>query len=273
MGIGMVAKTLKPYPIKGGELGRNRLSVLTRVLQPTTDRLFERVGIGLGSTVIDVGCGGGHVSFALAKRVGPKGRVTGLDFDEEKIALARADAAARGISNADFVAADVTAPWSAGPVDFIYARFILTHLADPTALLSQALAALRPGGAIIVEDVDIAGYFSSPENAAVDRTFALYIELSRRRRGNPIIGRRLAFLLEEAGFREVGTTLVQPFSREGDAKDIALLTFEAIADGLVAEGLASRDEIASLAEELKAFNRRPDTIVSMPRVFQSWGRK
>ena len=45
--------------------------------------------------MVDVGCGGGQVSLILAKRVGPKGHVTGLDFDEEKIALARAEAAAQ----------------------------------------------------------------------------------------------------------------------------------------------------------------------------------
>jgi hypothetical protein len=41
----MVTKPLKTYPIKGGQLGRNRLAVLTRVLQPTTERLFEQVGL------------------------------------------------------------------------------------------------------------------------------------------------------------------------------------------------------------------------------------
>ena len=269
----MVTKPPKSYPIKGGELGRNRLSVLTRVLGLTTERLFERAGIGPGSTVIDVGCGGGHVSFALAERVGLQGQVIGIDFDEEKIALAQADAKSMGISNVRFLAADVTTPWAVVPADFIYARFILTHLADPHALLRHAMTALKPGGAIMVEDIDMAGRFTSPESAAVDRSMALYMELSRRRGGNPIIGRRLAFLLEDAGFRDVETTLVQPFSREGDAKDMALLTFEAIADGLVTEGMASREEITRLAEELKAFNRRADTIVSMPRIFQAWGRK
>jgi ubiquinone/menaquinone biosynthesis C-methylase UbiE len=269
----MVTKPQKSYPIKGGEFGRNRLSVITRVLEPTTGQLFERVGIRTGYTVVDVGCGGGQVSLVLARLVGPDGHVTGLDFDEEKLALARAEAEAQGISHVRFMAADVASPWPVGPVDLVYARFILTHLADPHALLEQAMASLKPGGMIVVEDVDIAGKFSSPENAAFNTTVALYMELSRRRGGNPIIGRRLAPLLEDAGFRDVGTTLVQPFSRAGDAKEIALLTFEAIADGLVTEGLASRAEITRLTRELKAFNRRPDTIVSLPRIFQAWGRK
>ncbi|HTN98454.1 MAG TPA: hypothetical protein VL101_15885, partial [Nordella sp.] len=98
-------------------------------------------------------------------------------------------------------------------------------------------------------------------------------DLSRRRGGDPFIGRRLGLLLEEAGFRDVGTTVVQPFSRQGGAKDVAALTFAAISDGLKAEGLASAEDIARISREIDEFNRRPDTIVSMPRIFQAWGRK
>ena len=269
----MVTKAPKSYPIKGGKLGRDRLSVITRVLAPTTEQLFERVGIRPGSTVIDVGCGGGQVSLMLAKRVGPKGHVTGLDFDEEKIALARAEAEARGISHVRFETADVAAPWTISPVDLIYARFILTHLADPQALLAQAKAALKPGGMILVEDIDIPGHFSYPDSSAVVAYAELYMALSRRRGGNPIIGRSLDLLLETAGYKDVATTVVQPFSRQGGAKEVATLTFAAIADGLKTEGLASADEVARISRELAEFNQRSDTVVSMPRIFQAWGRK
>jgi hypothetical protein len=97
--------------------------------------------------------------------------------------------------------------------------------------------------------------------------------LSRRRGGDPLIGRRLGLLLEEAGFTDVGTTVVQPFSRQGGAKEVATLTFAAIADGLEAEGLATVEDIARISQEMEDFNQRPDTIVSMPRIFQAWGRK
>jgi trans-aconitate 2-methyltransferase len=269
----MVTETLKSYPIKGGKTGRSRLSVLARVLAPTTEQLFARARDLKGAQAIDVGCGGGDVTFALARKVGSQGHVTGLDLDQEKLVLARIEVKAQGIANVSFEAGDVAAPWPVANADLVYARFILTHLRHPPDLLTQAMAALKPGGMIMVEDIDIEGRFCYPQNEAVESYNELYMALSRRRGGDPLIGRRLSLLLEEAGFADVGTTVVQPFSREGGAKDVATLTFAAIADGLKAEGLASADEVARISRELAEFNRRPDTIVSLPRIFQAWGRK
>ncbi len=269
----MATEALKSYPIKGGETGRARLSVLARVLAPTTEDLVRRAGDLAGTTVIDAGCGGGDVTFALARQVGPEGLVTGIDLDEEKLALARAEALAQGLGQARFAAGDITKEWPCREADAVYARFILTHVRDPRVVLAQAMRALKPGGMILVEDIDIAGRFSHPDCAAIDTASELYMELSRRRGGDPVIGRRLGFVLEEAGFEDVATTVVQPFSRQGGAKEVAMLTFAAIADGLEAEGLASGEEIAWISQEMKDFVARSDTIVSMPRIFQAWGRK
>lgn len=269
----MTTEALKSYPIKGGETGRARLSVLARVLAPTTEKLFERAGSLKGLKVIDAGCGGGDVTFALARHVGPQGHVTGIDLDLEKLKAAHTAAEAQGLSHVRFEASDVTKNWPAADADLVYGRFILTHLKQPQDLLAQAMAALKPGGMILIEDIDIAGRFCYPENAAVEASYQLYMALSRRRGGDPIIGRRLSLLLEEAGFADVGTTVVQPFSRQGGAKDVAILTFAAIIDGLLAEKLATDEEVTRIKQDLEDFNRRPDTIVSMPRIFQAWGRK
>ena len=269
----MTSDALKLYPIKGGEDVRARLAVLSKALAPTTEQHLDRAGSLAGMNVVDVGCGGGDVTFALARRVGAQGRVLGIDLDEEKLGWARAEARAQGLAHVRFEAVNVTQPWPVTGVDLVYARFILTHLRAPEALLAQALAALRPGGRILVEDIDFPGHFASPECPAVDRFVELYMKLSRRRGGDPLIGRRLGPLLEAAGFGAVETALIQPFSRQSGAKDIAILTFGAIADGLVAEELASRDETDGITRELKDFAARPDTIISMPRIFQAWGRK
>ena len=74
------------------------------------------------------------------------------------------------------------------------------------------------------------------------------------------------------GFRGV-LAIVQPFGRSGEIKQVASLTLAAVADALVASGVATADEEAAIAAELAAFAARPDTTLSLPRIFQAWGRK
>jgi len=264
---------LDSYIIRGGKEGRDRLAVLAGAVRPTTLALLDRMGPMDGATVVDAACGGGDVTFELAARVGAKGQVIGLDLDETKLEIARAEAKERAIGNVTFEKADVSGPWPVSGVDVVYARFILTHVTDPVLVLRRAREALSRHGRVIVEDIDIAGHFADPDCPALDRFNVVYIALAKRRGCDPFIGRRLRRHLEAAGFGEVGTGLVQPFGRSGDVKRIPALTTVAIAEGLINAGLASQAEVESMAAELDAFAGRDDTTVSMPRVFQAWGRR
>jgi SAM-dependent methyltransferase len=257
------------YVIKGGREGKNRLSVIADALQPTTARLIEKAGNVEGGTIVDAACGGGDVCLYLAERAGPTGKVVGFDLDGEKLAIAREEAIARGLSNVEFVQANVLDPWPVESADLVYARFILTHLPEPERFLARATDALRPGGHLVVEDIDYGGRFTDPDCAAITRADDLYIEASRRNGGDPFIGRRLHRFIESAGFVDVETSLAQPFGRSGSAKQTVRLTLAAIADRVVADGIASREEVDATLGEVEAFTARPDTMISMPRIFQT----
>src|SRR5215831_4707380 len=96
----------REYVIRGGVEGRERLRVLSRVMQPTTLHLLRRAGVRPGMACMDAGCGGGDVAFDLARIVGPEGRVVGVDFDEVKLELARNEAHVQQLSNVEFRKAD-----------------------------------------------------------------------------------------------------------------------------------------------------------------------
>lgn len=68
------------YLIRGGLEGRERLRLLGRVMRPTTMPLLERAGVTAGMRCLDVGCGGGDVTFDLASLVGITGSVVGVDW-------------------------------------------------------------------------------------------------------------------------------------------------------------------------------------------------
>ena len=81
------------YVIRGGLEGRERLRVISRVMHPSTSSLFDRVRVADGHRCLDVGCGGGDVTIALARRVAPHGAAVGVDIDDTKLAIARNEAA------------------------------------------------------------------------------------------------------------------------------------------------------------------------------------
>jgi 2-polyprenyl-3-methyl-5-hydroxy-6-metoxy-1,4-benzoquinol methylase len=259
------------YIIRGGLAGRERLRVLARIMRRTTLDLFARAGIKPGMTCLDVGCGGGDVTFEFADLVGPGGKVVGWDIDETKIELARREAAERRQGNVEFRLVDVAASEGAPVFDIVYARFLLTHLPDPVGALAKMLRVLQPGGIVMFEDIDCTGCFCHPDSAAFWRYMELYTQTARRRGGDPDIGPRLPAMLLDAGVDSVRMNVVQPSPLDGDVKLATPLTMENIVDSVLAEGLASKAELNGLIEDLYQFARNPRTVASTPRIVQAWG--
>ena len=83
--------------IRGGREGYDRLLLLARASWPATAALFGRAGIRAGMQGVDLGCGGGEVTFELARLAGGGGSVTGVDMDEVKLGLAQKPAHDRGV--------------------------------------------------------------------------------------------------------------------------------------------------------------------------------
>jgi hypothetical protein len=75
-----------------------------------------------------------------------------------------------------------------------------------------------------------------------------------------------------AGIGAVQVRVVQPAALQGEVKSLASITLEKVADALFAEHLASPAEITNLVGELAEFAESPRTLMSLPRMFQVWGR-
>jgi 2-polyprenyl-3-methyl-5-hydroxy-6-metoxy-1,4-benzoquinol methylase len=155
---------MERYVIRGGQAGYDRLQLLARDRWPDTQALLTRAGVAAGMRCVDLGCGGGEVTFELARLVAPDGVVVGVDMDEVKLALARKAAAARGITNVEFRALNVHAWDEPATYDVVFSRFLLQHLRQPVALLRRMWAAVRPSGVIVVEDADFDGWGCHPAN-------------------------------------------------------------------------------------------------------------
>jgi SAM-dependent methyltransferase len=261
------------YVIRGGIEGRERLRILSRVMRASTASLLDRLGLGPGLTCLDVGCGGGDVTLEIARRVAPDGRVIGVDIDEEKMRIARTEAKEQGVSNVEFQVSDIRKDGLTRSFDVVYARFLLTHLSDPAATVAAFQAHVHPGGLVAVEDIDFSGCFTYPESKAFKRFHELYCATVIRRGGDPNIGPRLPSLLQQQGLEEIGVHVFQPVSLQGESKLLNPLTMENIAGAVLADGLASQEEIDEVAQALYSFAADPTTVAGTPRIVQAWGRR
>jgi SAM-dependent methyltransferase len=122
-------------------------TLLDRQIAPLGEAALAALDPRAGMRILDIGCGCGDTTLALALAVGPEGQVLGADISRPMLEVARQRIAAAGLAQASVIDADAQGEdFGAGQWDGLYSRFGVMFFADPPAAFANLARALKPGG-------------------------------------------------------------------------------------------------------------------------------
>ena len=179
--------------------------------QSTTEQVLDRVGLKPGMSCLDVGSGPGAVMRLMADRVGPTGRVTGIEIDGKLGSQALADLRAQGGAEFALIEANMleldTVPGA--PFDLAYCRLFLMHLQEPVAALEKMLSWTKPGGVVVAQEFDFGAIAVEPLCPAMAEFNRLFEGVFRGHGRNLRAGRQLPAQFEAAGLGLPDGTLAE----------------------------------------------------------------
>jgi SAM-dependent methyltransferase len=261
------------YPLATGADAVGRLTLLHAIYSPAAREALLEAGLTEGMQAADFGCGPGVMTRMLASMVGPSGSVTGIDVHAPQLAEARALCAKAGLSNVAFLEADARSTGlPRNQFDLVYCRFLLLHLPDPAACLREMWEVLKPGGILLAEDGDLASAASVPPSA-LDSFTNLFCRLGPLRGVDYSVANRLAHLVADAGFSEIGFKVHQPAGRGGAVGWFLKWSVEEAGDAFTEAGLITRDQLERTIVEMEQAARNPDVLALAPRMNLVSGRK
>lgn len=136
---------------KGGDAWLQLQGLMERLYLPISDSILDRLDPPAGARILDVGCGGGATTLALARRLGPDGKAVGVDISQALLDSARRQATAAGVDNIEFVQADAQAhDFGENSFDAIISRFGVMFFSDSDAAFANLRRATREGGVMVL---------------------------------------------------------------------------------------------------------------------------
>jgi SAM-dependent methyltransferase len=263
------------YPLGASDLELERLTFQHEVWGPVTRAFLARLGVREGWRVLDLGCGPGLVAFDLASMVGATGEVLALDESARWIAHVEEQAKDRGVANLRTERTRIQeAELEPGAFDLVIARWVLSFLPEPGAVVRRIARCLKPGGIFAMQDYNHEGVSVFPESegfrAVVRATRAMYA----RAGGDVWIAARAPKIFREAGLEPIGTKAnVLSGGPSSGVFRWAGLFFPHFSEAMERGGLLTAEERRTFLDDWKQREDDPDATFFSPIVVDAAARK
>lgn len=178
------------------EKARRRLALLEQQLDPLSQRRLAELGVSEGWRCLEVG--GGSITRWLCRRVGASGHVLATDLDTRF--LEEIDEPMPEVWQHDVTTEELPQ----GRFDLVYTRWLLHHLPQQEQVIASMAAALRPGGWLLIEEVDFFPVYTSASELYIDFMVALIETLVAESGGDVFWARALPALVAGQGLADVG---------------------------------------------------------------------
>jgi SAM-dependent methyltransferase len=242
---------------------RQRLALMSRLLDPMELACIARLGIAPGSRCLELGCGNGSISQALAAKIAPTGDVVASDIDLTY--LKDLQAPCLEVRRIDVLHDQI----ETGSYDFVVARALLHHLTPAMQALERMIAALKPGGILLSIEPDMTPCTLS-EPDSMRNFWQGWLQWSRQSNIDYFIGRKVPAWLDSLGLREVsGEGHTAWFNGGSDWATYWTSTMRELAPALLKSTYVSEP----MLEEFDARYRDPHYWTSVITFTATWGRK
>lgn len=236
----------------------------------TREEYLQLLGVRPGERVLDLGCGSGVVTRAMAKRVAPGGCAVGIDASPALVAVAREYADAAGLGGSvEFHEGDCRRlPFPDASFDAAIAATVLAHVPEAERALAEMVRVTRLGGRVGVFDFDGDAFIiAHPDRVLTRRIVASYSDHATVNVG---LTRRMPGLLAALGLVEVRVRGFMPLERERGSFYAGLA--ERAAAGAAKMGDITSDELASWTAALEAEFAAGSFLGGRPHIF-AWGTR
>ena len=248
------------------QLEKVRLASIAALTDPATIRYLEALGVGEGWRCAEVGAGTGSIARWLCGRVGENGRVLAVDINTvylEELEYSNLEVRCQNI---------VTEPLEEGSYDLVHVKILIQHLPYCERILQQLVAALRPGGYLLVEESDIRSIQTcEPPSPILTKAAAALATLFTFIGSDPGYGLKLLPAVKRTGLNILGSDCQLSAIQCGSPEIITLtLSLQLLSTQIVSQGLMSLEEVKAALEHLR---QSSDTMIYTPITVSVWGQR